>query len=268
MTHRRGPALPNQAASDLPAMSTPHFPTDYDQYAATYAWARSAVPWVVAPLARLVDGLPRGATVLEIGCGTGNYIHALARGRDDVAYVGFDISHPMLREACARRSRAAFLAGDAARSFPCRDDICGLAFAVDVIHHIDGLATFFAEAARVLLPGGRLVLVTDSEDDIRQRSLTTHFPEILSIELQRYPPLGLLHQHAADAGLLLQKEEPAVGHVPLTEEFLQRLAAKCSSAMRLLAPHQHAAGMARVQDARVRGERWLSCYTVLHYEKP
>lgn len=248
-------------------MSTPHFPTDYDRYAATYAWARSAVPWVVAPLAGLVGGLPSRATVLEIGCGTGNYIHALARGRADVAYMGFDISKPMLREARARPSRAVFVAGDAARAFPCRDDVCGLAFAVDVIHHINGLAPFFPEAARVLMPGGRLLIVTDSEENIRQRSLTTHFPEILPIELQRYPALGLLHQHAADAGLRLQKEEPAFGHVPLTEDFLQRLAAKCSSAMRLLAPDQHAAGMARVRQAQGRGEHWLSCYTVLHYGK-
>ena len=44
---------------------------DYDQYAPTYAWTRSAVPWVLAPLIRSVQGLPKGSTVIEAGCGTG-----------------------------------------------------------------------------------------------------------------------------------------------------------------------------------------------------
>src|SRR6185295_685870 len=108
----------------------PHFPTDYDQYAPTYAWARSAVPWIVDPLGRLTDTLPPGATVLEIGCGTGNYIHALAARRPDLTYFGFDLSEPMLREARRRPSPVRFLSGDAAKAFPCGDGSCGLAFAV------------------------------------------------------------------------------------------------------------------------------------------
>jgi len=125
------------------------FPTDYDQYAATYAWTRWAVPWVVEPLARVVDGLPSGAAVLDVGCGTGNYARALSEHRADIVCAGFDISKPMLREAAARPSRARFVVGDASRAFPCRDRVVGLAFAVDVIHHIERLATFFVEAARV-----------------------------------------------------------------------------------------------------------------------
>ena len=241
------------------------FPTDYDQYAATYAWTRWAVPWVVEPLARVVDGLPSGAAVLDVGCGTGNYARALSEHRADIVCAGFDISKPMLREAAARPSRARFVVGDASRAFPCRDRVVGLAFAVDVIHHIERLATFFVEAARVLAPGGRLVLVTDSEDNLRRRSLTKFFPEILPIELQRYPPVAALHEQAAAAGLRLLRQERAEGRIPLSHEFLSKLAAKCSSAMRLLAPSDHAAGMLRVREAQARGERWLSCYMVLHY---
>jgi len=117
----------------------------------------------------------------------------------------------------------------------------------------------------VLQPGGRLVLVTDSEDTFRQRSLTTFFPEILSIELQRYPSLASLQRHAGDAGLGVLVQEPAEGYVPLSDAFVATLAAKCSSAMRLLARDLHAAGMARVREAQTRGESWHSCYTVLHY---
>src|SRR5438128_2522151 len=244
------------------------FPTDYDEYAPTYAWTRWAVPWVVAPLTRVLSRLGCGAAVLDVGCGTGNYLHALVAERSDIVYLGFDISRPMLREAAARPSRARFMVGDASQGFPCRDCVCGLVFAVDVIHHIERgrLVTLFSEAVRVLEPRGHLVLVTDSEDSLRQRSLTKFFPEILAIELQRYPPLAALHEHATAMGLHLLRQEPAEGRIPLSEEFLRKLEAKCSSAMRLLAPADHAAGIGRVREAQARGEQWLSCYTVLHYE--
>jgi hypothetical protein len=58
-------------------MSKPHFPTDYDEFAPTYAWARSAVSWVVAPLSQLATRLASQSVVIEIGCSTGNYIGAL-----------------------------------------------------------------------------------------------------------------------------------------------------------------------------------------------
>ena len=247
-------------------MSKPNLPTDYDEFAPTYAWARSAVSWVVAPLSQLATRLASQSVVIEIGCGTGNYIRALAERRRDLVYAGMDISRPMLREAAARASGVHYVAVNGSRALPVRDHTCNLMFAVDVIHHIDDLGTFFAECARVLLPGGRLIFVTDSEDTFRRRSLTKFFPEILPIELRRYPSPTSLHRHARDASLRLVVQEPAEGYVPLSDDFVATLAAKCSSAMRLLPPEYHAAGMARVREAQARGEQWHSCYTVLHYE--
>jgi len=243
-------------------------PSDYDEYAPTYAWARWAVPWIVSPLARIVGVLPADAAVLEIGCGTGNYIRALAESRSELVYAGFDLSEAMLREARGWGSNVTFAHGDAAKEFPFLDQSFAVAFAVDVIHHIEDLPRFFAEAHRVLVPGGHLVIVTDSEDTLKRRSLTVFFPEILAIELARYPTLARLHHEADRAGLRLDSEEQAVGRIPLDGEFLGRLEAKCSSAMRLITADQHAAGMDRVRAAGARGEQWLSCYDVVHYVLP
>jgi SAM-dependent methyltransferase len=243
-------------------------PTDYDEYAPTYAWARWAVPWVVSPLARIVGALPADAAVLEIGCGTGNYVWALAEPRSNLVYAGFDLSEAMLREARRRGSRVTFVHGDAAKEFPFPSQSFAVTFAVDVIHHIEDRPRFFAEAHRVLVPGGHLVIVTDSEDTLKRRSLTFFFPEILAIERTRYPTIARLHREADRVGLRLDSEEQAVGRIPLDGEFLGKLEAKCSSAMRLMTAEQHAAGMARVRAAGARGEQWLSCYNVVHYVRP
>lgn len=244
------------------------FPLDYDEYAETYAWSRFAVPWVVGPLARYAEALPPGATVLEVGCGTGNYIHALAHVRRDLAYAGFDLSEAMLAEARNRGTNVVFRVGNAEQQFPFPEQSVSLAFAVDVIHHIIDLNRFFAEARRVLEPGGRLLIVTDSEETLRRRSLTRFFPEVLRVELSRYPTIAELDSGAAVGGLIQSGHERTEGRIPLEEEFLKRLEAKCSSAIRLITSDEHDAGMKRLRDAAARGEKWLSCYDVLTYLRP
>lgn len=240
-------------------------PMDYDQYARTYAWTREAVPWVLDPLAQSAGLLPPGSTVLEAGCGTGNYVGALAALRSDLVYIGFDISQPMLDVARSRAPTVRFLHGDATEAFPCDDGSCRLVFAVDVLHHLEDLETFFRESRRVLAPDGQLIIVTDSEETLRARSLTKFFPEILALERKRYPDPEHLRIAASKAGLVIAREEPAIGDIPLTDEFLSKLEAKCASSMRLLPAEVHAAGMARVRAARAEGAQWRSHYIVLHF---
>lgn len=241
---------------------------DYDAYAERYAHTREAVPWVLGPLEGAVRRLPAGAVVVEIGCGTGNYVAALAEALPEYDYRGFDASKGMLAVARARSARIAWTEGNADVRFPYPDAECRLAFAVDVVHHIRALDVFFREAARTLSPGGSLMVVTDSEQNIRERSLTRFFPEILDIELRRYPSVSWLHARAAAAGLDAGPVQPAVGDRVLDSHFVGQLEAKCSSAMRLIAPEAHRRGMERVREASARGERWHSCYTILAYDKP
>lgn len=224
--------------------------------------------WVLDPLQRFISHLPRDGVVLEIGCGTGNYIGELSARQAQLRFVGLDRSRPMLIQAQSAAPQARYVAADAAVNLPFADRAFSFEFAVDVIHHIDDLRRFFTEAHRVLKRSGSLIIVTDSEDTLRRRSLTVHFPEILPIELARYPALPLLHQEAAKAGFQLVSHRQAVGEIPLNADFIARLEAKCSSAIRLMNAADHAAGMARVRSAHARGESWLSCYDVLCYARP
>ncbi|MBN9553017.1 MAG: class I SAM-dependent methyltransferase, partial [Alphaproteobacteria bacterium] len=56
---------------------------------------------------RLIDGLdvPRGGTVLELGCGTGRNIALAARRYPDARFFGLDISAEMLETASAAIAR-------------------------------------------------------------------------------------------------------------------------------------------------------------------
>src|SRR5262249_32760357 len=156
---------------------------------------------------------------------------ALAEHRPALRIVGFDLSSPMLEQARARTSRVRFIRADAADSFPFRTGQCALIYAVDVIHHLVRLDRFFAEAGRALAADGHLLIVTDSKETMHERGLTTYFPEILEVELQRYPDPGQLEAAAAAARLTLIDQQAVGGDIPLSDEFIARLEAKCSSAM-------------------------------------
>jgi hypothetical protein len=93
-----------------------------------------------------------------------------------------------------------------------------------------------------LEPSGTFIAVTDPEDNLRKRSLTHFFPEILEVELKRYPTLDELDWHARAAGLRRAGVALAEGFIDLDDGFIGALEAKCSSGMRLMSDEAHRRG--------------------------
>ncbi len=108
---------------------------------------------------RMLDrlGLPRGSRVLDVACGTGDLVRALAaRG---LRPIGVDLSPGMLAQAHAD---APMLLGDAL-ALPLPDAsldgvTCGFA-----LRNLVDLDAFFAETARVVRPGGRVAFLDAAE---------------------------------------------------------------------------------------------------------
>lgn len=110
------------------------------------------------PLAETVAGLAApflaetGSAVLDSGTGTGHYLRALL-DRVAAAAIGIDISKFALRRAARLNPEAVNLVGDVWQPLPVADD------AVDVVTVVFAPRNA-AEFARVLRPGGRLIVVT------------------------------------------------------------------------------------------------------------
>jgi SAM-dependent methyltransferase len=104
--------------------------------------------------ALLAELLPAAGPLLEVGVGTGLISAGLGeRGRTP---VGVDLSLPML--AVARdRLPGRVAAGDAHR-LPVRTGAVAGAYAVHVLHLVGSIPATLAELARVLRPGGTLVV--------------------------------------------------------------------------------------------------------------
>lgn len=91
--------------------------------------------------------------VLDLGCGTGAVGAEIARSS---AVVGLDFTRLALRHASERGLRS-LVQGDGAR-LPFRSGSFSAVVALDIFEHIENHEAAFAEAARVLRPGGVLVL--------------------------------------------------------------------------------------------------------------
>ncbi|HEY8588368.1 MAG TPA: class I SAM-dependent methyltransferase [Naasia sp.] len=121
-----------------------------------------------------------GATVVDVGCGSGALLRRVGRDHPDVHLLGVDPDERMLRTARrkAARSRdrsvreARFERGYA-QEVPAGDGTVDRVLSSLMFHHLDaeGRTAMLAEVRRVLRPGGALVLADfDGGDPHRRRS--------------------------------------------------------------------------------------------------
>lgn len=103
--------------------------------------------------------------ILDAGCGNGRYSrHILKRADPDALITGFDLSQRMLRRARRRLKspRVGLLAADLTR-LPYPDAFFDAAVCGWVLEHLPDPAPGLHELARVLQPGGKLLLMTTED---------------------------------------------------------------------------------------------------------
>lgn len=215
---------------------------DYDRLAQEYGLHRRVHPEVLRCL--LHDGrVTRKSRVCEVGCGTGNYIAAIAQATWCECW-GLDPSAAMLAQAKGQCPSGTFCSGRAEDL-----DLSGrfdLVYSVDVIHHVTDPAAYFQRAARLLIPGGRLCTVTDSEEIIRtRRPLAAYFPETIAVELQRYPRMADLRLLMKQAGFTALQETTVEHAYMLTD--LSPYRHKTFSSLHLISESAFARGIARME---------------------
>jgi len=220
---------------------------EYDQIAEAYAQYRGIHPGVLAALCAAARPTSR---VLEMGCGTGNYIAAL-QAEVGCPCWGIDPSAEMLAQARGRVPAVHLIQGRGERIDldPASFD---LLFSVDVIHHVADHAAYYREAYRVLAPGGRICTATDSAWIIRHRQpLSTYFPETVPPELARYPRIAALRAHMAAAGFDDLEERTVAYSYSLHDVGAYR--ARTYSALHLISEEAFQRGLARMERDLAQG---------------
>jgi SAM-dependent methyltransferase len=99
---------------------------------------------------------PPGRLTLDIGCGEGRVGRDLARLGHRV--VGFDASPTMTHAASTHPEAGGPVAMGDAAALPLADAVADCAVAFMSLQDVDAMETAVKDAARVLVPGGRLVM--------------------------------------------------------------------------------------------------------------
>lgn len=139
--------------------------------------------------------------VIDIGCGHGRSLAALAGGAPHGHVVGVDPSD-LMAEIAVSRNRALVKAAKvdvrvaSAADLPYADNTFDKALCVHVIYFWSDLATSFREIARVLKPGGQLVLVFRTDAD---QAAVVAFPS----DVYCFRPLSEVAAALNDAGFTI-----------------------------------------------------------------
>jgi ubiquinone/menaquinone biosynthesis C-methylase UbiE len=147
-------------------------------------------------------GLEPGQAVADVGAGSGFIAEGLVRR--GLRVIAVDQSPAMLSELERRLGSAAIDAreGEAER-LPLADGEVQRAFANMFLHHVERPAAAIAELARILAPGGRLIL-TDVDAHTHTFLLTEHhdrWPGFDRAEVRRwFEAAGLRNVSVSDAG--------------------------------------------------------------------
>jgi ubiquinone/menaquinone biosynthesis C-methylase UbiE len=144
------------------------------------AMRRQALP----PLAEAFSGHDqRKLRLIDIGCGTGRFLDFVKQAWPRLPALGLDLSEAYIRHArrhLKRWSRINLLVANA-EAIPAPDNSCDAVTSIFMLHELppEVRRTVIGEAARVLRPGGRLILMDSLQrgDEPDYDGMLERFPQ-------------------------------------------------------------------------------------------
>jgi ubiquinone/menaquinone biosynthesis C-methylase UbiE len=179
--------------------------------------------------------------VLDIGCGTGRFLAQLA----EIAKAwGVDPSPQMLEVARSRVGGAGLKLGSA-EELPFKDGWFERATMWLVAHLVDRPRAF-AEAARVLEPGGRFAIATFDPSYFEEFWLNELFPSMEAVDRARFPTADELTTELASFAEVRLTRLSQTGSLT-REDALERIRGKHISTFDLISEEEYVAGLARAE---------------------
>jgi ubiquinone/menaquinone biosynthesis C-methylase UbiE len=189
--------------------------------------------------------------VVDVGAGTGRFARLFAE-RFDAEVVAVEPAHAMravgARSGADRRVR--WVAGRA-EALPLRNSVADVIWLCCVVHYLD-LTAAGHDLARVLAPGGTLLVRSVFPDRFDELEWLRWFPGARAIDEERMPSVAAIADAWTSAGLVLQARRPST-HLAADDlrDLADRIEHRAISTLRLISDDEFATGLAALRaDAR------------------
>ena len=153
--------------------------------------------WLMEKLRDAIDTERPPERILDIGTGTGFALETVATLVDprEASLIGCDVSAPMLEFASRRIPDAALIPYDGF-VLPFDKGTFDLVLIVSVLHHTRDPFPLLAEAARVLSPGGRIIVLQEPNPTIN--GIVRRLRNILPLTRNNVMAVAEFHQMITD----------------------------------------------------------------------
>jgi SAM-dependent methyltransferase len=161
-----------------------------------------------------------GHRVLDVGCGTGGYSVAIAAATG-ASVTGLDESEPFVARAREQPGPVEFVVGDAAR-LPFPDGSFDRVLFSLVLHQTGDPGAAVREGARVLVPGGRVLVRTIAPEDVASRIPERYLLAMAAADEARVIPIDDLVRLLEDAGFADVSTSHVLRNARVTLEEVER----------------------------------------------
>ena len=253
--------------------------TDYDRVAGHYDTRYSHLSYAGVQETVLRFLGPEPVATLEVGCGTGHWLAALAarprsakavaeRPAERAILAGVEPSSEMIARARVAAPQARLVRGRA-EALPWQDATFDRIFCVNALHHFADRQQFFAEARRVLKPGGGLLTV--GKDPHAERDtwwVYDYFAATRPIDLVRFARVRTLRGELSLAGFAWTESSEAdqiEALQPATEALANGIVDPgFTSQLSVLSAEEFARGAQKIRDANAAADGELQLVTDFH----
>ncbi len=218
---------------------------DYNHISADYSIYRNASSTVINHILEKIKS-KNIKKILEIGCGTADYLYALTQ-QLKCDSCGFDNSGSMIDEANKKNPGLNLSVNDLHSVFDYNDDFFDLVYSIDVIHYVKDLNHYFKEIKRVLDKNGLVLTITDSEEDLENRTITKYFPESLEIEKSRYPGVYKIVENMKSNDFKGIEITHSERECKMNDKVFQKFKNKAFSSIRLISDKSFEDGIKKIE---------------------
>ena len=180
---------------------------DYNRLAADYdtRWAGFLAAVAEGVQSLLPADLPPRPRVLELGCGTGAFLHLVREHRPEAHLTGVDLCPAMLAEARAKVPTADLREADLEKvRFPAAS--FDLVLSLNVLHHLNDLDAHLRQLARWCAPEGTILLCDFARDSLLLRFAELYWERFHASHHRAYSHRELARRLREHGGLTVRGE--------------------------------------------------------------